>query len=101
MQVLREDPEYRRQEVIEENRRYQEDPEYRSRKIARSRAMRALQRGALEAQPCEVCSSTDVEMHHDDYSRPLEVRWFCRDHHLDEHYDPFEGILARLDQRQS
>jgi hypothetical protein len=24
-------------------------------------------------------------MHHEDYSRPLDVRWRCFEHHLNEH----------------
>ncbi len=36
----------------------------------------------LEPQPCEVCGSTvRVVAHHDDYSKPLEIRWLCRSHH--------------------
>ncbi|WP_218650451.1 hypothetical protein [Brevundimonas sp. P7753] len=34
---------------------------------------------------CEVCSATRVDAHHDDYSRPLDVRWLCRAHHMEVH----------------
>ena len=44
-------------------------------------AMSALRRGILKKQPCEKCLSKKVEMHHDDYSKPLEVRWLCQKHH--------------------
>ena len=43
---------------------------------ARYMAKNAVSLGKLEKQPCEVCGSLDVEMHHDDYSKPLEGRWF-------------------------
>lgn len=40
----------------------------------------------LPKQPCEVCGKeTDVHAHHDDYGKPLEVRWLCRTHHLAAH----------------
>ncbi len=41
----------------------------------------AVRDSRLVRQPCEVCGDTKSEMHHDDYSKPLEVRWFCRTHH--------------------
>lgn len=37
----------------------------------------------LEAGPCAVCGSTITEAHHDDYSKPLDVIWFCRKHHME------------------
>ena len=41
----------------------------------------ALRCGKLIKQLCEVCGSKEVENHHNDYSKPLEVRWLCRKHH--------------------
>jgi hypothetical protein len=39
----------------------------------------------LTPKPCEVCGSRPTEAHHDDYSKPLEVRWLCVLHHKAEH----------------
>lgn len=46
---------------------------------------KALRDGTLIQQPCEVCGSLKSEAHHDDYSKPLEVRWLCHAHHQQEH----------------
>ena len=51
---------------------------------ARSYAGVYLRRGLLSREPCEVCGE-EAEMHHDDYDKPLEVRWLCRVHHLAHH----------------
>ena len=48
---------------------------------ARSYAHVYIKRGKLKKGICEVCGSADVEAHHDDYTKPLAVRWFCRLHH--------------------
>jgi len=46
----------------------------------------AVRDGKLIKQPCEVCgSTTKVHGHHDDYSKPLDVRWLCPKHHAEWH----------------
>ncbi len=38
-------------------------------------------------QPCEKCGglSPRNERHHDDYSKPLAIRWLCKRHHAQAH----------------
>jgi hypothetical protein len=48
---------------------------------ARSYANVYQRRGKLIPKPCEVCGDPKVEKHHDDYTKPLEVRWLCKRHH--------------------
>jgi ribosomal protein S27AE len=45
----------------------------------------AVRNGILIAMPCEKCGSTPTHAHHDDYSKPLDVRWLCAVCHVDEH----------------
>lgn len=45
----------------------------------------ALKKGLLAKQPCRECGSEDSEAHHPDYSRPIDVIWYCRLHHRREH----------------
>lgn len=46
---------------------------------------RAVEKGLLIRLPCEVCGATPSEGHHEDYSKPLQVKWLCRKHHLGHH----------------
>jgi len=48
---------------------------------AHDRVRSALQKGLLVRQSCEVCKETKTDAHHDDYSKPLDVRWLCQRHH--------------------
>jgi len=43
---------------------------------------------------CEVCGSSFVHGHHDDYTKPLEVRWLCPTHHKQWHKENGEAKTA-------
>jgi hypothetical protein len=55
----------------------------------------AIANGTLVRQPCEVCGTTrKIDAHHDDYSKPLEVRWLCRSHHRQHHIALLRSALS-------
>lgn len=53
---------------------------------ARTAVGNAIRDGRLIRLPCEVCGHPKTEGHHDDYSRPLDVRWLCKEHHEAFHH---------------
>jgi len=57
--------------------------------IARSHANVYKRRGKLLQQPCARCNNADSEMHHEDYSQPLNIKWLCRECHLALHREDF------------
>lgn len=49
-------------------------------------AQRAIQNGWLVREPCEQCGSEErIHAHHDDHSRPLDIRWLCQSCHNRHH----------------
>lgn len=45
-----------------------------------------IRRGTIKKGVCEICGSDyKIEAHHEDYNKPLEVTWLCRNHHLEKH----------------
>jgi hypothetical protein len=80
----RDNPDVRRRKA-EQMRSYYSDPEIRQRHLTRRKTRHAVASGKLIGQPCEVCGATIVEAHHDDYSKPFDVRWLCRKHHREHH----------------
>ncbi len=54
----------------------------------------AIRDGKIDRpKQCEVCMTTyKVVAHHDDYSKPLSVRWLCQACHMQWHRDNGEGL---------
>lgn len=62
---------------------------------ARIAVANAVRDGRLVRGPCEVCGTTKrVQGHHDDYRRPLVVRWLCFKHHMEHHGKVADPALA-------
>ncbi len=51
----------------------------------------ALRDGHITKEPCEVCGSEFSHAHHDDYFKPLCVRWLCAAHHQQWHAENGEA----------
>ena len=76
--------------------RWYANPENRAKhqreRLERARANRLVHNAqaiALKRLPTQQCEiegcETDGERHHDDYTKPLEVKWLCRVHHKELH----------------
>jgi hypothetical protein len=91
----------RRGQYSEYERRRNHDPSRRKKKaeylrghrsrnpqkaFARSAVSNAIRDGRLVKGACEVCGDPNTQAHHDDYSRPLDVRWLCFKHHREEEH---------------
>lgn len=68
---------------------------------AKYRAVRMVayhkRKGNITQKPCEVCGSElYIHAHHDDYSKPLDVRWLCAAHHKQWHNENGEGKNGRI-----
>jgi len=67
-------------------RRVKMNPVARAKEATRALTRRAIKQGRLMKLPCEICKTdVDVQAHHDDYNKPLDVRWLCRKHHREHH----------------
>ena len=75
-------PERRRKTVEYHRKGVLRNPE---KATARNAISNAIRDGRLQRKPCEVCGAAKSEGHHPDYSKPLEVMWLCRTHHLEQH----------------
>ena len=72
--------------------RRRHEARYPEKAAARDAIQRALRSGKVKRLPCEVCGAVHgtkrpdgtlhkVEAHHDDYTKPLDVRFLCVVHH--------------------
>lgn len=62
-------------------RRYAAKPENRLKIQARNKIKHLCRVGKVTRGPCEVCGGSPTHAHHDDYTKPLDVRWLCRQCH--------------------
>lgn len=58
---------------------------------ARCAVSNAIRDGRLVKRPCAGCGSNEVQAHHHDYSKPLDVEWLCFVCHRKEH-GQFQGV---------
>lgn len=49
--------------------------------LCRDRFKKAVAKGWMTRKPCSVCGEPKAQGHHEDYSKPYEVIWFCDYHH--------------------
>jgi hypothetical protein len=100
MQVYSQSPEYQQAHRVRTGIYERTNPE---KKNAQSAVKYAIRTGKLVRQPCEVCGEP-AQAHHDDYSRPLDVKWLCQHHHIAHHKtmhlagfsDPCDGPMDRF-----
>jgi|TARA_R110000868_G_C10780465_1_gene755462 hypothetical protein len=78
----------------EHNKRYRHA--HKERAAAHAIVNRAVRSGYLVRQSCEKCGAEKTEAHHDDYSKPLAVRWLCIPHHKDEHRSLLPPVGPKL-----
>lgn len=69
-----------------DSRKYRARSETSQKEAARIAVASAVRNGSLIALPC-VCGDAKTEAHHDNYSKPLEVRWLCKGCHAAHHRD--------------
>jgi len=60
-------------------------PEDKYKDNVRAKTRYRIVKGILIKKPCELCGEEKVEAHHDDYSKPFEIRWLCIKHHHEFH----------------
>lgn len=71
-------------------------PEARAKSNARAYANTYQRRGKIAPRPCENCGAPQAEKHHDDYSKPLVVRWLCRCCHVAQHKADGASVLQEV-----
>ncbi len=88
--------EYKKEYVVgtDRARKYQEN--YRDRGnqdkiLARKLVNNAIKSGVLKPLPCCICGKK-AQAHHEDYSKPLEVIWFCKQHHEEHHHKESDNV---------
>lgn len=79
------------QDLIERRRgyrkKYHSKPSTKKKHYARGKVAQAIKMGRLKpAEFCEKCGAKPAEAHHENYSKPLKLKWFCRKCHMALHH---------------
>lgn len=67
--------------------RYAAKPENKLKIQARNKVKHLCRVGKMQRGNCECCGQANAEAHHEDYTKPLDVRWLCRTCHIALHRD--------------
>lgn len=54
-------------------------------KRAHAIVQRAILVGEINKKPCVVCGDTKSEAHHENYNEPMNIVFYCRQHHQERH----------------
>lgn len=52
---------------------------------AMAKVSSAIRNGSVKRLPCVKCGNIKAQAHHEDYTKPLDVIWFCKKHHMERH----------------
>ena len=69
----------------EKRKAWESRPEQKIKRAANQAIQQRVFNGTLKRKPCEKCQKPKAQAHHDDYSKPLEVRWLCAACHSAHH----------------
>lgn len=81
------------------NKRYR--AKHPERMLAHSIVNNEIRRGRMKRMPCESCGEIKSHAHHDDYSKPLIVRWLCQKCHSIQHHGPLDQRVTKRRARQT
>ena len=87
--------EYDRERGNRQTKEYrdQQKADFPNKYRANTAVAHAKRSGLLIPEPCETCGTEDyIHGHHDDYLKPLKIRWLCAAHHHQWHRDNGEGL---------
>jgi len=57
----------------------------RNKRNVRKKLGRAVKSGKIIKLNCKQCGNINTQAHHEDYSKPLEVIWLCKNCHMEHH----------------
>jgi hypothetical protein len=56
----------------------------------------ALRKGTISRKSCNVCGDENSEGHHEDYTKPLDIIWLCKKHHMERHAELRRNKLKNI-----